>query len=70
LNREPLAKSQRLWHHAGMPKKLPKNQTDVNLLARSVVEAAIGESLAQQITPRVTSKRKPEKPKRSTKGRK
>jgi len=53
-----------------MPKKLPKNQTDVNLLARSVVEAAIGESLAQQITPRVTSKRKPEKPKRSTKGRK
>lgn len=28
-----------------MPKKTKKNPTDVNLLARSVVEAAIGESL-------------------------
>ena len=45
MKHEGLAKGARLWHHRGMPKKTKKNPTDVNLLARSVVEAAIGESL-------------------------
>jgi hypothetical protein len=33
-----------VWHDSDMPKKL-KNPTDPNLLARSVIEAAIGEPL-------------------------
>jgi len=66
LKCEPLAKSQRLWHHASMPKskakpakattkKPKKNPTDPLALALSVVEAAIGEPL----TPKKPRKKKP-----------
>lgn len=72
MKREPLAKSQRLWHHAGMPKskakpakattkKPKKNPTDPLTLALSVVEAAIGEPL--------TPKRKRKKPATASKSR-
>ena len=53
---EGLAEANGLWHDGHMkrtkakPKKqVRKNPTDVNLLARSVVEAAIGESLIAPI---------------------
>ena len=53
-----------LWHHRDMPnpkhktkRKSGKNPTDLNLLARAVVEAAIGEPLS----PAKTAPKRPRK---------
>lgn len=49
-------------------RKLPgKNPTDPMVLARSVVEAATGESFGTPKKPKYTSVRKAKKPKRSSK---
>ena len=47
-----------IWHYDCMAKKTKKNPSDTNLLARSVVEAAIGEPLSSESIARKVRKGK------------
>ena len=53
----------RLWHTLGMPKRSSKKSTplDISQLARAIVEAATGESLAEQPASQEPAKEPPRK---------